>query len=80
MARKKEPTFEESMNRLREIVQMLEQGTLPLKETIEAYEEGRGLAKTLEKMLLDGEKRIEMMNAEAEIQDITDEMPEAKEG
>jgi len=72
--------FEENMNRLRELVQTLEEGALPLKETFEAYEEGKTLAKALEKMLLDGERRIEQMNADGTAQDLTDDMPEAKEG
>lgn len=80
MPRKKEPTFEENMIRLRELVETLESGALPLKETFAAYEEGQKLAKELEKMLLDGEKRIEMMRADGSKEDISGEIAEAKEG
>ena len=79
MPRKKEATFEESLSRLRGIVEMLEGGEMPLKETFEAYEEGIALAQNLEKMLLEGEKRIEQMTQKGTTQDITGEVAEAKE-
>lgn len=80
MAKKKEQTFEEGLKRLRELVELLESGNLPLKETFAAYEEGRTLTKELEKMLLEGEKRIEQMDADGNLQDITNDVDEAKRG
>ena len=80
MPRKKEPTFEEKLSRLRGIVEALESGEMALKETFEAYEEGVNIAKELEKMLLEGERRIEQMTAQGSTQDITGEIAEAKEG
>lgn len=80
MPRKKEPTFEENLDRLRELVDLLESGAMPLKETFTAYEEGRKIAVELEKMLLEGEKRIMMMDRDGSAADITDEIAEAKEG
>ncbi len=79
MPRKKEPTFEENLEKLRALVETLESGDLALKETFEAYEEGRKLAAELEKMLTEGEKRIELLRG-AQMQDITGDVAEAKEG
>ena len=41
----KKKTFEESMNRLEEIVGLLEKNDLPLDETIKLFEEGIALSK-----------------------------------
>ena len=39
------PTFEESLKRLEEIVEMLEQGDIPLDEVMKVYEEGVTISK-----------------------------------
>ena len=39
----KEKSFEESLNRLDEIVRHLEKGDLPLSESLSLFEEGTGL-------------------------------------
>ena len=39
-------TFEESLKRLEEIVEILEAGNAPLEESIKLYEEGMTLAKS----------------------------------
>ena len=44
MPRKKEPTFEEALARLQDIVTKMEQGDLPLQELITQYSEGMKLA------------------------------------
>jgi exodeoxyribonuclease VII small subunit len=41
---KKEPTFEQAMSRLEEIVLLLENGGAPLDETMELYTEGAKLS------------------------------------
>ena len=43
MPRKKEPTFEEALARLQDIVEKMEQGDLPLKDLIAQYSEGMKL-------------------------------------
>ncbi len=43
---KENPTFEESLKRLEEIVETLEMGNAPLEESIKLYEEGMSLAKS----------------------------------
>lgn len=40
----KEPTFEESMQKLERIVQKLEQGDVPLEEAITMFQEGVALS------------------------------------
>lgn len=78
--KKREPTFEEGLERLKALVMSLESGQTPLKETFEAYEEGRKLLAALEKQLLEGEKRILSLEEGGATQDITGEIAEAKDG
>lgn len=80
MPRKKEPTFEEKLGRLRELVELLEDAQMPLKETFAAYEEGVQLLGELEKMLLEGERRIEEMSKDGLKTDITGDVARTKEG
>ena len=79
-ARKKELSFEESMDRLKAIVEALESGRLPLKDTFEAYEEGQTLVKRMEALLAEGEKRILLLKENGTSSDITEQIAEAKEG
>jgi exodeoxyribonuclease VII small subunit len=55
------PSFEESMSRLEEIVQTLEQGDAPLEQSIALYEEGAKLAKQLSEILSKAELRIQQI-------------------
>ena len=57
MAEKK-LTFEESMERLDEIVSILEENDRPLDETIDLFEEGLKLVKSCDAKLKDFETRI----------------------
>jgi Exodeoxyribonuclease VII small subunit (EC 3.1.11.6) len=41
--KKQQLSFEESLNRLEEIVRHLEKGDLPLNDSLSLYEEGTGL-------------------------------------
>ena len=58
MAEKKEKTFEEKLNRLNEIVDKVENETLPIEESLKLYEEGNALIKELEATLKDAQKKI----------------------
>lgn len=64
MATAKQPTFQESMERLEEIVRLLEEGSRPLEESIALYEEGQTLAKYCEKTLADARLKIEELGKE----------------
>jgi exodeoxyribonuclease VII small subunit len=58
MAENKEKTFEEKLNRLNEIVDKVENETLPIEESLKLYEEGNALIKELEATLKDAQKKI----------------------
>ena len=53
--------FEEGLKRLEAIVERLEQGDLPLEESLAAFEEGIKLARLLSKKLSEAEKRVEIL-------------------
>ena len=51
--------FEQSIRRLGEIVDTLEEGDLPLEESLELFEEGVKLARQSQAVLDRAEKRVE---------------------
>ncbi|NLD82664.1 MAG: exodeoxyribonuclease VII small subunit [Clostridiales bacterium] len=57
MARK-QATFEEKLMELEELIRKMEGGSLPLDETLKAYEEGIRLSKALTEELSAAEKRM----------------------
>ena len=59
MAGKKQSlSFEQSLDRLDEIVKHLEKGDLPLSDSLSLYEEGTGLINACSKMLDDAEQKV----------------------
>ena len=54
----KEMTYENAVKRLQEIVKTLENGGLPLEESVKLFEEGAGLAKFCNDELKNAEQRI----------------------
>ena len=54
----KSKTFEASVARLEQIVDALEQGELPLEESLKLFQEGTGLVKTCTKLLDDAELTV----------------------
>ena len=65
MASRKESskrTFEQSLARLEKIVDSLEQGSVPLENAIELYEEGINLSKECMETLLKAELKIKKLN------------------
>jgi exodeoxyribonuclease VII small subunit len=67
-----EMSYEDSLERLEEIVSRLEQGNLPLDESLRLFEEGTELTKVCQKRLTEAELRIERLMAQG---DGTEEMP-----
>ena len=63
MVSKKTKTFEESMSRLEEIVDLLQANEQPLDETIKLFEEGLELVKDCEDKLKAFEARVEELTA-----------------
>lgn len=51
--------FEKSLKRLEEIVAKVEGETLPLEESLKLYEEGKKLIASLEKTLMEAERKVE---------------------
>lgn len=51
-------TFEENMERLEEIVRMMERGDVPLDKSLALFQEGTGLLQLCGKMLEDAELQV----------------------
>ena len=58
MSERKTPAFEENMQRLEQIVQMLEKGDAPLEDAMKLFEEGTRLAKNCDALLNKAEKKV----------------------
>jgi exodeoxyribonuclease VII small subunit len=59
------PTFEQSMQELEEIVTRLEQGGLPLEETLALFERGQALAALCNEALDKAELRLQQLRPTA---------------
>ena len=53
--------FEEAFFRLEEIVKSLEDGNLPLDESLKLFEEGIGLLRACSKKLEEAERKVEVL-------------------
>lgn len=62
MEEKKEPTFEEQLNTLNEIVRKVESGTLMLDEALKLYEEGKKIIKSLNDVLDEASKKLDVVD------------------
>ena len=60
MAKKKEK-FEEALQKLEAIVAQIEEGDLPLEETLKAFEEGVRLARFCASKLDEAERKVEKL-------------------
>lgn len=70
-------TFEESLRRLEEIVNQLEQGDVPLEDSLRLYEEGIGLSKICTQRLSQAELTLKKLGKDLEGNfTLTDEEPE----
>ena len=58
----KEPTFEEALARLEEIVRALESGQSKLEDSLALYEEGIRLARACNEKLDGAEQKIKMLS------------------
>ena len=56
-----EPTFEDSVRRLAQIVEKLETGELPLEDSLALFEEGVRLARASQAKLDSAERRVEQL-------------------
>lgn len=65
MAKKKE-SYESMMERLEEIVDLMDRNEITLEETMASYEEGIKICNSLYKVLNDTEGKIKILTAEGE--------------
>ncbi len=63
---KKSKTFEESMARLEQIVRGLEQGNVPLEESLKLFQEGTELVRSCGKLLDEAELQIKKVMTAAD--------------
>ncbi|HMJ07475.1 MAG TPA: exodeoxyribonuclease VII small subunit [Pyrinomonadaceae bacterium] len=56
-----EKTFEASLNELEAVVQQLENGDLPLEESLKLFEDGVRLSRECRERLTSAERRIEVL-------------------
>lgn len=61
-----EPSFEQAMDRLEEIVALMEGDRMPLDEMVTSYEEGMGLLKQCRQRIDVARRRIEVITADAD--------------
>ncbi len=67
--KKKEPdqaSFDEALRRLEEIVTQMEQGDIPLEESLKLYEEGIALSKTCAQKLQQAELTMKRLGKDLE--------------
>jgi exodeoxyribonuclease VII small subunit len=74
------PDFETAMRDLEELVARLEQGDLPLEESLAAFERGVMLTRTCQAALKEAEQKVEILlkkSGEPAIEDFTADDPKA---
>jgi exodeoxyribonuclease VII small subunit len=67
-----EPTFEQALQQLEQIVQKLEKGELPLEESLQLYEDGIRLSRLCHGKLEEAEGRIELLLKDARGEPVLD--------
>ena len=73
---KKALNFENSLSELEQLVERMEQGNLPLEESLRLFERGILLTRTCQKALKDAEQKVQILleeNGEPTLKPFTDE-------
>ncbi|MDD5035003.1 MAG: exodeoxyribonuclease VII small subunit [Methylococcaceae bacterium] len=73
---KKAVRFEESLAELEQLVERMEQGNLPLEESLKLFERGVQLTRSCQKALKEAEQKVQILleeNGEPTLQPFTDE-------
>ena len=73
MTKTDEPTFEQALQRLEQIVQKLEKGELPLEESLRHYEDGIRLSRLCHAKLEEAEGKIDVLMKDARGEPLLDE-------
>lgn len=63
---KESKNFEQSLNRLEEIVRRMEHGDVPLEEALKLFEEGTGLVASCTKLLDEAEMKVVLLSKGAD--------------
>ncbi|QSA97335.1 exodeoxyribonuclease VII small subunit [Methylococcus sp. EFPC2] len=58
---KKVPRFEESLAELEQLVERMEQGNLPLEESLKLFERGVQLSRACQSALKDAEQKVQIL-------------------
>ncbi len=69
-----ELSFEEALAKLTQIVAKIEEGKIPLQDSLSQYEQGMGLIKQCRQILQQAEKRIEKIS-EQDLQQDNEDIP-----
>ncbi|MDY5642628.1 MAG: exodeoxyribonuclease VII small subunit [Candidatus Faecousia sp.] len=70
----KNKTFEESMQRLEQIVRTMERGEVPLEESIRLFQEGTELARNCGKLLEDAQFQVSKIMASPDGSPVEEEL------
>jgi len=77
MASKKSATlFEDSLAELEKLVEQMEQGDIPLEESLKSFERGIKLTRTCQKSLQEAEQKVRILlekNGQQTLEPFTDE-------
>ena len=68
MTKKKQPDLEKSLTELEEIVELLEEGDIPLEEALKQFEKGVKLSRDCQTALQAAEQRVQVL-MDGELQD-----------
>ncbi len=72
MTKKKQPDLEKSLTELEEIVELLEEGDIPLEEALKQFEKGVKLSRDCQTALQAAEQRVQVL-MDGELQDFAAE-------
>jgi exodeoxyribonuclease VII small subunit len=78
-SRAERPPFEEAMAELEALVRRLEQGELPLEESLAAFERGMALVRVLAARLEDVAQRVEVLLRTSDGSLLTRPLPDEEE-
>jgi exodeoxyribonuclease VII small subunit len=68
--KKQPPSIETAMQELETLVETLEQGDLPLEESLKAFERGVILTRTCQEALNEAEQKVKILSGETEDADL----------
>ncbi len=77
MTRKKNPSqFEDAMQELEKLVELMEQGDISLEESLKAFERGVKLTRACQQALQEAEQKVQILleqNGQSTLEPFTDE-------